>query len=335
VNAAVTPKVDAAQSRGERWSDLHQSAASCDDYRTVRGVLAYHDSQGPQRKFGYDGYVFRQIRHARVIDRIERLHCLRVYHPPGPLTAAGKPTRVSQHIDDAWYRLIDNTLARLPWLHVQQLNAVVIDDRPILHGIAPFSRQAPTQDARDGHTIWLNPRLFTQSNHWGPGNYGSYWAYHVQHDGRHVDDQPHDHDLFSPVLIHEVGHLVNYHIINGSASDPNCPRCAHMCGDLDACKRLKPVQREALCASPYCTGFGYSSGTENWAEMYRWFYQGSDTRSLLELYFPACFDMLDDDEDGDGINAGRPPPWQDGLGDAEPYRKSLWESCGSRACKPF
>jgi hypothetical protein len=308
---------------------------SCPDYRAVKGAYAYRDPHGPDRSFTYDGYAYRHVAATRVIDGVQRTHCVRVFHPSGPKTAAGKPVRISHYIDPAWYRLLENTLQRLPWLHLQTVHTFVIDDRPILHGIASFSRNDPSADARDGHTIWLNQRLFTQPNHWGPGNYGRTWSYHVQRDGEVVDNQASDHDLFSPVLIHEIGHVVNYAVVNGSPSDPACPSCAHMCGDRKTCDSATPAQREAPCATAYCTGFGYASGTENWAEMYRWFYQGSETREMLATTFAACFDVLDDEQDGDGINGGFPPPWELGLGEVTSYRKTLWDSCDRKACKRY
>jgi hypothetical protein len=138
-----------------------------------------------------------------------------------------------------------------------------------------------------------------------------------------------DHELFSPVLIHEVGHLANYHVVNGSGADPTCPQCAWMCGDHDNCKDLKPEQREAYCATAYCTGFGYASGTENFAEMYRWYYQGSETRALLEKHFEPCFRLLEE------LNGGWGAPWEAGLGETGEYRKTLWESCAGRPCRTY
>jgi len=343
-DAGIDACVDAAQDDGgdadadipgERWTDAHQSAERCEDYREARWAQVYKDPHGPDRKYGYDGYVYRNVAIRRQIEGRERLHCVRVYHPAGDKSAAGKVVRISQRIDAAWYRLIENTLSRLPWLHLQAVHAFVIDDRPILHGVASFSREDPTKDARDGHTIWLNQRLFTKANHWGPGNYGKYWAYHVQYDRTIVDGYAAEHDLFSPVLIHEIGHIVNYNVVNGSASDPTCPRCAWMCGDHDNCKGLKPEQKEAYCATSYCTGFGYASGTENFSEMYRWFYQGSETRALLKQHFEPCFSLLDDEEDGEGLNGRWEAPWELGLGEVVGYRKTLWESCGERACREF
>jgi len=320
-------------SDGEHWSDLLHSDESCGDYRSDYTLSVYTDPHGPKRTFGYDGYGYRDVRITREIDGVERLHCVRVYHPLGERNSDHHRVYVAGRIDAAWYRLIERTLQRIPWWHLQQVRAIVIDDRPLLHGVAPFSREAPADDARDGHTIWLHERLFEGVNHWAPGNYGRYWGYHVQRDGVTVDGQPADHDLFSPVLLHEIGHLVNYNVVNGSASDPTCPPCARMCGDQGACDRLDQPAREAPCATAYCTGFGYQSGTENWAEMYRWYYQGSTTRRLLEKTFPECYRVFEGDGSGPGINQRLQAPWERGLGEVEGYRRTLWKSCGEKACK--
>lgn len=314
--------------QGETWTDAHQGVTSCDDYRTSRWAEVYADPNGPGRVYGYDGYLFRRVAIRRTIEGVERVHCLRVYHPK-ERSAAGKPVRISEWIGAPWYRLIENSLARLPWLHLQVLHAVVIDDRPILHGVASFSREDPSKDARDGHTIWLNKRLFLEANGWGPGNYGKYWAYRVNRDGVRAHGQAPDHDLFSPVLVHEVGHLVNYTVVNGSAADPSCPPCAWMCGDHKNCEDLQPAEREAYCVTSYCTGFGYASGTENFAEMYRWYYQGRETRALLEQHFEACFRVID------ALNGLWAAPWDEGMGEVGSYRKTQWESCGGRACRAW
>jgi len=268
-----------------------------------------------------------------MVSNVDRVHCVRVYHPKDR-SSTGVLVRTGDWIGPAWYRLIENTLARLPWLHLQTVRAIVIDDRPILHGLASFDRGNPTKDARDGHTIWLHKRLFLEKNGWAPGNYGKYWAYRVHRDGVVAHGQDADHDLFSPVLIHEVGHLVVYSVINGSASDPTCPVCAWMCGDHKNCDALAQTDREAYCATSYCTGFGFASGTENFAEMYRWFYQGRETRSLLQQHFGPCHDVLE------AANVGWIAPWIADEGNAElvspdSYRKTLWESCGGKACRAW
>jgi hypothetical protein len=199
--------------------------------------------------------------------------------------------------------------------------------------VAPFHRGTPDDDARDGRTIWLNEHLFIGVNHWVHGTYGHYWAYHLPVDSVSVDKLRADHDLFSPVLLHEIGHLINYNVINGSPSDATCPKCSEMCGDRKNCKELKPEQREALCATAYCTGHGHESGTENWAEIYRWYYAGRTTRAWLASQVPECFAVLDGNGTDGGINLGRAAPWDDGLAEVIGYRKTRWETCKGAACK--
>ncbi|OQB18076.1 MAG: hypothetical protein BWY17_00664 [Deltaproteobacteria bacterium ADurb.Bin207] len=318
----------ASSSDEETWTDNHRSVDSCEDYRVARWAEVYEDPHGPKRVFGYDGYLFRRVAIRRTIGGEQRTHCVRVYHPR-ERSREGKKVRVSEWIGPSWYRLIENSLNRLPWHHLQVVHAFVIDDRPILHGVASFSREDPSHDARDGHTIWLNKRLFLEPNGWGPGNYGKYWAYRVNRDGQRAHGQVPEHDLFSPVLLHEVGHLVNYSVVNGSAADPSCPPCAYMCGDHKNCAELKPAQREAFCVTSYCTGFGYASGTENFAEMYRWFYQGRETRELLEQHFEPCHRLLE------SSNGAWKAPWDNGMGEISSYRKTLWDSCDGTACRAW
>ncbi len=323
----------AAALPGEHWRDDLRSDESCRDYRTDYALSVYTDPHGPNRKYGYDGYGYREVEVSREIDGILRKHCVRVYHPRDGKNAQKRRVHVAEHIGPAWYRLIERTLSRIPWRHLQQVQAVVIDDRPLLHGVAPFNRQEPSKDARDGHTIWLHERLFEGMNHWASGNYGKYWAYQVQLDGVKVEGQAADHELFSPVLLHEIGHLVNYNVLNGSASDPTCPPCAQMCGDRKDCGKLDAAAREAPCATAYCTGFGHESGTENWAEMYRWYYQGSATRDLLARSFPACSAVFEGNGSSPGINDGLAAPWDRGLGQSEGYHRTLWSSCQEKPCK--
>ena len=85
--------------------------------------------------------------------------------------------------------------------------------------LAAFDRQDPA-DARDGHTLWLHEHLFVAPNHWARGNYGSYWGYHVDRDGSVIDGAGPDHDLFSPILLHEIGHLVMYWVPNAHLVGP-------------------------------------------------------------------------------------------------------------------
>jgi hypothetical protein len=318
---------------GEHWQADYRSSDACEDYRVSNNVRVYRDPLGPNRKFSYDGYVYRQLELVREIDGQPRRHCVDVYWPPGDKNSDGKRVDIAKKLKPSWLRLLERTLVRLPWKHLQFVERFVIDNRPLLHGVAPFHRGALAEDARDGRTIWLNEHLFTGVNHWVHGTYGHYWGYHLPVDNVAPAKLAADHELFSPVLLHELGHLVNYNVVNGAAGDPTCPKCSEMCGDLGNCKELKPEQREALCATAYCTGFGHESGTENWAEMYRWYYAGRTTRQMLKEHFPACFAVFEGDDTGSGINAGRAAPWDEGLGEVVGYRKTRWDSCKDKACK--
>ncbi|MBI5536798.1 MAG: hypothetical protein HY898_29020 [Deltaproteobacteria bacterium] len=341
---ASTPDADAPDAApdaapdlgpGEHWTAELKSVDTCDDYRSGAAPRDYHDPHTTKRKFSYDGYALAQIEISREIDGLKRKYCVDVLWPKGEKNNDGKKTAVAKRIKPSWFRLIERTLVRIPWKHMQAIDRFVIDNRPMLHGVAPFHRGAPDEDARDGRTIWLNEHLFTGVNHWVHGTYGSYWAYHLPIDAVAVDKLPPDHDLFSPVLLHEIGHIVNYVVVNGSPSDATCPKCSEMCFDLKNCKTLTPAQREALCATAYCTGFGFESGTENWAEMYRWYYQGRYARAALAARFPACFAALEGDGKGQGYNAGRTAPWDEGLGEVIGYHKTRWDSCKGAACKPY
>ncbi len=243
---------------------------------------------------------------------------------PGASATTPRAPEIAGLIDDAWLRLIENTLARLPEAHAARVLRVVIDDRPTEHGIAPFDRGDPS-DARDGRTLWLHHRLFTEKNHWAHGNFGSYWSYHVQRDGVTVDGSPRDHALYSPVLMHEIGHLVAYSLAKPDAVGEVTPACARTCGDRGDCARLSPEERERGCVSPYCMPFKVAVGTENWAEQYRLFFQGPGARAALEAARAGCLPLLRElggeralDGDGDGG-----------------YRRSRWDSCGGRACKAY
>jgi hypothetical protein len=55
---------------------------------------------------------------------------------------------------------------------------------------------------------------------WARGNYGSYWSYHVNEDERTIDGAGREHSLFSPVLLHELGHLVMYRLVNARFTGP-------------------------------------------------------------------------------------------------------------------
>jgi len=332
----AAPEAAVALGPGEHWTAAHRSVDSCeDDYRLAAQPKVYRDPHGPKRKFGYDGYVWSQIELTREIDGVSRRHCVQVLWPPGDKNGDGKRSLVARTIRPSWFRLIERTMLRLPWRHLQSVERIVIDDRPVLHGVAPFDRGAPQEDARDGHSIWLDSHLFRDANHWVHGNYGHYWGYHVQREGVSLAKQGVTHELFSPVLLHEIGHIVNYNVVNGSAGDPTCPKCSEMCGDLKSCQTIPQEQREAYCATAYCTGFEHASGTENWAEMYRWYYQGKASRAQLQASFPGCHATLEGTAEQAGINDGLEPPWERGLGEVDGYRKTRWDSCKGRPCKAY
>lgn len=286
---------------------------------------------GPRAHFSVHGYVAHDLRIEREIDGTLHVHCLRVAWPPGDVNSEGAPSTVARHIGPSWFRAIENTLARVPWHHVVVLERIFIDNRPKEHGIAPYDRQSP-DDARDGHSMWLHEHLFRDPNHWTQGNHGSYWSYHVNQDNRTFAKAPPDHDLFSPVLLHELGHLVMYNVINGSSAVATTPACAQVCGDLGTCSSLSQLEREAGCISPYCMPFRFPAGTENFAEQYRFHYQSAETRELLRRHKAGCADLLEAQD-----RAGRvphPPPW--GASPPESaFRPSLWKSCQGRACKGF
>jgi hypothetical protein len=290
---------------------------------TVRG--------SPKRLFSVDGYRARTL---LLGAGAAGQHCVVVAWPAGPVSSDAKPSRVAARIDPAWFAVIENTLARIPASHARTVRRIVIDNRPKEHGIAPFDRQS-LDDERDGHTIWLHEHLFLAPNHWARGNFGFYFAYHVNRDGTVIDGAAPDHDLFSPVLLHEIGHLVMYQRINTGlqgAAATSAPACAEMCGDRGDCDGLVAAERETGCVSPYCMPFRFRTGTENWAEQYRFFYQGSRTRSLLSEGAAGCLDLLAAQS---AAEAPRGTPWQRGLPDMTTFRPSRWDSCAGRACKPF
>jgi hypothetical protein len=279
-----------------------------------------------------NGYVARRIRLDSAAAGAARTHCIVVAWPPNDQNSDGQPVQVATHVDDGWLRGIENTLERVPWAQATVVRRIVIDNRPKEHGIAPFEHPG-SDDARDGHTIWLHERMFEEPNHWARGNYGAYWSYHVDVDGEVLDDKPPTHALFSPVLLHELGHLVSYNVLNGRAGDPTVPACAVTCADRGGCKELPDEEREAGCISPYCVPFQFDkTSTENWAEQYRFFYQGSRTRGILAGAKSGCLGVL---VAHDGRRAERSAPWDRGLPDIKTFRKSLWDSCGGRACKAW
>jgi hypothetical protein len=252
--------------------------------------------------------------------------------PAGNSNTAGQPSRVAQNIDDGWFRAIENTLSRIPWQHVKVLKRLVIDNRPTEHGIAPHDRKSP-DDARDGHTIWLHERLFREPNHFARGNYGAYFSYHVDEGTGTLDNLPANHERFSPVLLHEIGHLVMYNLVHVGADRVSTPSCAKTCIDDGDCQRFSPKEREARCISPYCAPFRFRSSTENWAEQYRFYYQSAMTRGLLTEARAGCLSALASLNDF----AGEPhaEPWRAGRPSSSSFRRSHWDSCGGKQCRAW
>lgn len=298
------------------------------DLEAVR-ILA--EPGGPKQFFSVDGYLARTLRIERQGPEGRQLHCVSVAWPQGNENNDGQPVLVATRVDMAWLGLLRNTLDRLPFSHVQLVRRIVIDNRPKEHGIAAFNRDRP-DDARDGRTLWLHEHLFTAPNHWARGNYGAYWSYHLDQDGMTIDHAPPDHNLFSPVVLHELGHLVMYWVENahlvGPAASSNVA-CAVTCKDTSSCLSLSMVEREQGCISPYCAPFRFEASTENWAEQYRLYYQSSVSRSLLAEAGSACLPVLQKQQ------GTTPDPWQRGLPDMASYRRSRWDSCGQRECKPW
>lgn len=277
------------------------------------------------RVFGFGGY-FRQD-FAMTIGGVE--HCVEVLYPDGDSSHGKVPCHTSEHIDAGWYRLLSNTLARLPASHARLVRRFVIDNRPKEHGIAPFNRQLD-DDARDGHTIWLHERLFEEPNHWAYGNHGRYWSYHTDQDGRIADDADPTHGMFSPVLIHEIGHLVSYARTSPESNAETIPSCAEVC-EGHSCKKVPQAAREAPCISPYCMPFKSDVGTENFAEQYRFYFQSSTTRRLLLQKKGSCASVLEE-----MIPKGEAAtPWEGGGSDPRGFHRSLWKSCSDSACRPY
>ncbi len=285
-----------------------------------------------QEKFSVDGY---RVRVLRLFRSARQTQCVVVTWPAGRESNAGKRSRVAEHIDDGWFRAIENTLRRIPFHQARLVERIVIDNHPTQHGIAAFDREDPL-DGRDGHTIWLTEHLFRDPNHWERGVRGDYFAYHTSVDGQVFDDQPGDHDLFSPVLLHEIGHLVMYHVINPASDKLSPPTCALTCSDDGSCVNISERERELPCISPYCRPFKFTASTENWAEQYRFFYQSSVTRQLLAqaaTQTTNCLSVLIEHDGDDGVP--RLEPWNDGLPDIPKFHPSRWNSCGGKACKAW
>ena len=323
------PALD-SDAEAARVAEGYLGPRQCAD-RAGSSLTTLREPGGPKQRFSVDGYTARALAVERTDAGQERSHCLSVAWPSASTNNDGQPVRVARAIDEAWLRAIQNTLLRLPWTHVVLVRRIVIDNRPTEHGIAAFDRQEAT-DARDGHTLWLHEHLFVAPNHWARGNYGSYWGYHVDQDGSVIDGAGPDHDLFSPILLHEIGHLVMYWIANAHLVGPEAAsnvECAATCKDRGDCDAQSKVEREAGCVSPYCAPFRFESSTENWAEQYRLFFQSSASRKALERASGGCLSLLARDAEQ------LPPPWDRGLPDAPSYRRSLWDSCGGRACKAW
>lgn len=316
-----------ARNSESRYLEGYVSSAECANADTFTSRTLREPA--PKKEFSVDGYLARTLRIERPLGSERKLHCVTVAWPKGSANSAGRAVSVARAIDEPWFRAIENTLQRLPWRHVQLVQRIVIDNRPKEHGIAAFDR-AQTDDARDGRTIWLHQHLFQAPNHWARGNWGLYWGYHVNRDGESIDAASPQHDLFSPILLHEIGHLAMYWIANAGLQGPEAAvnvACAGTCKDRGDCGKLPPSERERGCVSPYCAPFRFETSTENWAEQYRLFYQSAASRTLLKQAGGGCLSLLEQ-EQGDV-----PPPWERGLPDIASYHASRWDSCGGRACK--
>lgn len=282
-----------------------------------------------QKQYSVLGYVGRTLRLGREGEPLE--HCVVVAWPRGSKNSSGKASRVAERIDGAWFRLIENTLARIPWSHVRTVHRIVIDNQPMLHGLGAFDREDP-EDGRDGHTIWLHEHLFVDPDHWVRANVGAYFSYHTQEPNQVVDGQPHDHELFSPVLLHEIGHIVMYNRVNPKGEEAATPPCAASCGDdPKGCRGLPKPEQERNCISPYCRPHGFPGSTENWAEQYRFYYQSSETRTLLSTAGSACLGVLAEHDRWPAEARG----WPFALPDPDGFRPSRWDSCSGRSCKSW
>lgn len=289
----------------------------------------------PKKKFSAHGYAARVLTIEHESPGREDTQCVIVAWPTRRESNAGKASHVAEHIHDAWFVAIENTLQRVPIHHAKTLRRIVIDNHPTQHGIAAFDRE-DAEDGRDGHTIWLSEHLFLDENHWERGIRGDYFAYHASVDNVKIHDLSPEHDVYSPVLLHELGHLVMYHVVQPEGDSLSPPECARTCSDDGTCAQISVEERERPCISPYCRPFRYMASTENWAEQYRFFYQSSRTRDLLEEAAsgaPNCFQVL---EQHDATQDGRRiAPWLRGLPNMDAFRPSRWDSCGGQACKPW
>lgn len=121
--------------------------------------------------------------------------------------------------------------------------------------------------------------------------------------------------------------IENAHL-RGPAAASNVA-CAVTCKDTGSCSTLSKHEQEQGCISPYCAPFRFEASTENWAEQYRLYYQSSVSRSLLAQAQSACLSVLEKQQ------GTMPDPWRRGLPDMGSYRRSRWDSCGQRECKPW
>ena len=325
---APIPAPSTAQHRDE---PARSNASDCDTDELFR----LEETPKPLLEFSVHGYLARKLRISREFPDGTREHCITVAWPAGGRNHSGKKCSTYKHIDGAWLRAIENTLARVPWSHATLVERVIIDNHPSEHGVAPFDRHLDT-DGRDGHSIWLSEHLFRAPNHWANGNYGTYWGYHCSVNGVAFDNAPAEHPWFSPILLHELGHLVMYSLVNASLPEldaSNPPPCAITCAERGDCAQLTPAERERGCISAYCRPFRYAVSTENWAEQYRLYYQSAVSRDVLGRANASCLEVLRQHD----VDSSNPtlPPWERGLADIPTFERTRWNSCGKKACKAW
>ena len=321
------PVRDTAAAPSAKVADAAKACAR--DWNAPPSVVR---EQPKRRLFSIDGYLERNLAIELGSETAREPHCVRVAWPPSSRNADGGASAVADRVNEAWLRVIKNTLARVPRAHARLVQRIVIDNRPREHGIAPHDR-ARDDDARDGRTIWLHEHVFLAPNHWARGNYGSYWSYHVNQDGLTIDGTEPEHTLFSPVLLHELGHLVMYRLVNARFKGPaatSAPACAEANAKTTGQGPRALAELEAGCVSPYCRSFQFDARTENWAEQYRFYFQSSAARDALARSRASCLPLLQQLEP-----APSPAPWQRGLPDSNAFRKSRWQSCNGRSCKAW
>src|SRR5687768_5565090 len=243
--------------RGSRGSPPSGGGESCTrDFGSAPDVVRERPAR---RYFSIDGYLERKVAVELRGDSGTEVHCVRIAWPPGSRNRDGAKSSVAERIDEAWFRAIANTLARVPPPHARVLARIVIDNRPKEHGIAAHDR-ARDDDARDGRTLWLHEHVFLEPNHWARGNYGDYFSYHVDQDKKTIDGSPADHTLFSPVILHELGHLVMYRLVNAQYTGPAAtaaPGCADALSGAGSNPR-SVAELETGCVSPYCRSYQFN-----------------------------------------------------------------------------